>query len=76
MRQSSTCVCIILGLFDVYTFPYETEFDHGAKPAKQWHSLYGLTQERVTYDLVTDLYPSKRPFILGRSTYPSAGMVA
>ncbi|KAG8869470.1 hypothetical protein FRB97_001206 [Tulasnella sp. 331] len=37
------------------------------------HNLYGTTEEHGTYEALLSLYPNKRPFIIGRSTFAGAG---
>lgn len=37
------------------------------------HNLWGLMEERATHIAVQDIIPGKRPFLIGRSTFPSAG---
>jgi alpha-glucosidase len=38
-----------------------------------WHNLYGYMMEMVVNNAIQDVYPNKRPFILGRSTFAGAG---
>ena len=37
------------------------------------HNFYALMEERATHLALLDLHPGKRPFIIGRGTFPSAG---
>lgn len=37
------------------------------------HNLWGLMEERATHIAVQDIIPGKRPFLISRSTFPSAG---
>ena len=37
------------------------------------HNLWGLMEERATYDSLLELNPGKRPFIISRSTFASSG---
>ncbi|THG93044.1 hypothetical protein EW026_g8076 [Hermanssonia centrifuga] len=37
------------------------------------HNLWGLMEEKATYHALKHIRPGKRPFIIGRSTFPSAG---
>nr|VWP01427.1 Neutral alpha-glucosidase AB [Ganoderma boninense] len=37
------------------------------------HNLYALMEERATHLALLDLQPGKRPFIIGRGSFPSAG---
>jgi alpha-glucosidase len=37
------------------------------------HSLWGLMEEKATYKSVSELRPGKRPFLVSRSTFASAG---
>ncbi|KAL8810111.1 MAG: hypothetical protein Q9200_002841 [Gallowayella weberi] len=40
------------------------------------HNLYGLQILNATYNALLTAIPGKRPFIIGRSTFPGAGKVA
>ncbi|KAF9043212.1 glycosyl hydrolases family 31-domain-containing protein [Panaeolus papilionaceus] len=37
------------------------------------HNLWGLMEEKATHLAVQDILPKKRPFLISRSTFPSAG---
>jgi len=37
------------------------------------HNLWGLMEERATHAAVQDIIPGKRPFLISRSTFASAG---
>ncbi|KIP03529.1 glycoside hydrolase family 31 protein [Phlebiopsis gigantea 11061_1 CR5-6] len=37
------------------------------------HNLWGLMEERATYDSLLEINPGKRPFIISRSTFASSG---
>ena len=37
------------------------------------HNFYALMEERATHLALLDIHPGKRPFIIGRGTFPSAG---
>ncbi len=37
------------------------------------HNLWGMMEERATHNAVQELIPGKRPFLISRSTFASAG---
>lgn len=37
------------------------------------HNLFGLMEARATHAALHRIYPAKRPFMISRSTFPSAG---
>ncbi|OCH87273.1 hypothetical protein OBBRIDRAFT_169586 [Obba rivulosa] len=37
------------------------------------HNMWGMMEEKTTHLALQALYPTKRPFIIARSTFPSAG---
>ncbi|KAN0082905.1 glycoside hydrolase family 31 protein [Tylopilus felleus] len=37
------------------------------------HNMYGLMEEKLTYLALQDIFPDRRPFLISRSTFPSAG---
>lgn len=37
------------------------------------HNVYGLGEEKATYNALLEINPKERPFIISRSTYASAG---
>ena len=37
------------------------------------HNIWGLMEERATHLAVQDIIPGKRPFLISRSTFASAG---
>jgi alpha-glucosidase len=40
------------------------------------HNIWGHTLLKATYQGLLRVFPGKRPFIIGRSTFPSSGTVA
>jgi len=37
------------------------------------HNLWGLMEEKATHKAVQQVIPGKRPFLIGRSTFPTSG---
>ncbi|KAF8510825.1 glycosyl hydrolases family 31-domain-containing protein [Hysterangium stoloniferum] len=37
------------------------------------HNMWGLMEEKATYNALAALHPGKRPFLISRSTFPSSG---
>jgi alpha-glucosidase len=37
------------------------------------HNIWGLMEERATHEALLSIIPNKRPFIIARSTFASAG---
>jgi alpha-glucosidase len=40
------------------------------------HNIWGHLETRATYNTLKELHPDRRPFIIGRSTFPGTGAVA
>ena len=38
------------------------------------HNIYGFRETKATYESLKELHPERRPFIVGRSTFPGSGM--
>ena len=37
------------------------------------HNMFGFMEEKTTHLALQSLFPDKRPFLISRSTFPSAG---
>ncbi|KAF9218886.1 glycoside hydrolase family 31 protein [Gyrodon lividus] len=46
---------------------------HGNYVELDVHNLFGLMEERTTHLALQEIFPGVRPFLIGRSTFPSAG---
>lgn len=46
---------------------------HGGAQEYDFHNLYGHQILNATYNALLDVFPGKRPFVIGRSTFPGTG---
>lgn len=46
---------------------------HGGYVELDTHNLFGMMEERATHIALQTIYEGKRPFLISRSTFPSAG---
>ncbi|KAI9744603.1 MAG: hypothetical protein M1818_002132 [Claussenomyces sp. TS43310] len=49
---------------------------HGGYAHYDFHNLFGLQTANATYHALLNVFPGKRPFIIGRSTFAGTGKVA
>jgi alpha-glucosidase len=49
---------------------------HGGAQEYDFHNLFGHQILNATYNALLDVFPGKRPFIIGRSTFAGSGRYA
>ncbi|PBP23596.1 glycoside hydrolase family 31 protein [Diplocarpon rosae] len=62
----------VQGALDVHAVsPNATH--HGGTQEYDYHNLFGTQILNATYHALLNVFPTKRPFIIGRSTFPGSG---
>jgi alpha-glucosidase len=65
----------VQGALDVHAVsPNATH--HGGTQEYDFHNLFGTQILNATYQALLNVFPGKRPFIIGRSTFPGSGKLA